>query len=202
MLHYCGDAALGARLKVSRFRLHTTSPSYPILASLDLARAQMQDDGAALLAGVTSLSNEFRAGVARVLGPAALNQASFSATAFPYAYGSDQGLGHIDSLGMPAREIKEVLFSEYGVYVNRITESALLFNFHIGIDREATQAVLDALTALAARPRLMPTLAHSENFIIPYPPGVPLVVPGQEITPAIQRKINNIQRNGIHVFYA
>ena len=203
MLHYCGDAALGARLKVSRFRLHTTSPSYPILASLDLARAQMQDEGTQLLAGVTALAEEFRTQVAVLLGPAALNHARFDTAAFPYVHTDPTKVSvNIDSLGLPAREVKEMLFSDYGVYVNRITESALLFNFHIGIDRDATQAVLDALAAIAATPRLMPKLACSENFIIPYPPGVPLVVPGQEITPAIQRQIKNIQRNGIHVFYA
>lgn len=203
MIHYCGDAALGARLKVSRFRLHTTSPSYPILASLDLARAQMQEEGASLLASVSSLADTFRNDIARIFGPDAVNQARFSPAAFPFAHTDPTKVSvNIDSLGMPARDIKEILFTDFGVYVNRITEHALLFNFHIGIDRAAAQAVIDALAELAARPRLIPGLACSKNFIIPYPPGVPLVVPGQEITPAIQRQIQAIQRNGIHVFYA
>lgn len=202
MIHYCGDSNLAARLKVSRFRLHTTSPSYPILASLDLARAQMAAEGTALLARATSLAENFRQELRRLLGDDAVNTDSFDREAFQFSHSDPTKVSvNTDVLGIPARDVKEMLFCKHGVYVNRITDASMLFNFHIGIDAEAAQAPIVALEEIATH-RIAPQLSRSEGFIIPYPPGVPLVVPGQQITAAIQRQIKNIQRNGVHVFYA
>lgn len=203
MIHYCGDAALGARLKVSRFRLHTTSPSYPLLASLDLARAQMALEGEELMARATRLAAAFRQHAIEVIGPGAINTDSYSPDAFPFSHSDPTKVSvNMEKLGLPVRDIKEMLYSNHGVYVNRITENSVLFNFHIGIDETAVQHVMDALADIAEQAQSESEPACSENFIIPYPPGVPLVVPGQQITAAIQQKIKNIQRRGIHVFYA
>jgi arginine/lysine/ornithine decarboxylase len=202
MIHYCGDHTLAARLKVSRFRLHTTSPSYPILASLDLARAQMAVEGTALMARATSLAENFRQEVRRLLGDDAVNTDSFDHEAFQFSHADPTKVSvNTEALAISARDVKEMLFCKHGVYVNRITDSSMLFNFHIGIDADAAQALIVALEEIATH-RIAPQLSRSEGFIIPYPPGVPLVVPGQQITAAIQHQIKNIQRNGVQVFYA
>lgn len=202
MIHYCGDHNLAASLKVSRFRLHTTSPSYPILASMDLARAQMAIEGMALMARATSLAENFRQEVRRLLGDDAVNTDGFDPEAFQFSHADPTKVSvNTEMLAISAHDVKEILFSKHGVYVNRITNSSILFNFHIGIDADATQALIVALGEIATH-RLTRQISCSEGFIIPYPPGVPLVVPGQEITAAIQHQIKNIQRSGVHVFCA
>lgn len=42
----------------------------------------------------------------------------------------------------------------------------------------------------------------SESFIIPYPPGVPLVFPGEIIDDAIRNKINEYRKNGFLIIAA
>src|SRR5262249_23090539 len=44
-IHLHGDEALIRKFKETQFAFHTTSPSYPILASLELARAQAVSEG-------------------------------------------------------------------------------------------------------------------------------------------------------------
>ena len=202
MIHYCGGSHLAAKLKLSRFRLHTTSPSYPILASLDLARAQMAAEGKALMARATSLAQNFRQEVRALLGDAAVNTDTFDPNTFQFSHADPTKVSvNTEALAISARDVKEMLFSKHGAYVNRITDSSMLFNFHIGIDAVAAQALIDALKEIATY-CIAPLISLSEGFIIPYPPGVPLVVPGQQITAAIQHQIKNIQRNGVHVFFA
>ncbi|QJD99628.1 hypothetical protein HH212_05980 [Massilia forsythiae] len=203
MIHYCGDANLAARLRVSRFRLHTTSPSYPLLASLDLARAQMALEGEVLMARSTQLAAQFCRQVGELLGPNSVNAGQYSSATFPYSHADPTKVSvNIENLGMAAREFKEFLFSEFNVYVNRITETAVLFNFHIGIDESAAHHLFAAIQSIVAKRKIVAAPSCSEGFIIPYPPGVPLVVPGQQITHAIRKKIETIQRSGVHVFYA
>ena len=205
MIHHRGPGELSERLKLSRFRLHTTSPSYPILASLDLARAQMQQEGEVLMARASELAARFREEVRDCLSNTGigLNEASVASSPIPYAHADPTKVSiNVSELGMSASEIRDILFSKHGIYVNRITEASLLFNFHIGIDASSVDQLLQALRDISAKTRQWPSLNCSEKFIIPYPPGVPLVVPGEPITEAIQKQIRDIQRAGVYVFYA
>lgn len=205
MLHYCGDPDLGVRLKLSRFRLHTTSPSYPILASMDLARAQMQDEGTVLMARASELAAHLRREIKTTLrgSDITLNEATVEPVPIAYAHADPTKVSiNVSGLGLSAAEVKETLFQKHGIYVNRITEASLLLNFHIGVDSHAVEELLKALHDLSKAPKPWQRMDCSEKFIIPYPPGVPLVVPGDAITPAIQKQIRDIQRSGAYVFYA
>jgi arginine/lysine/ornithine decarboxylase len=205
MIHYFGSDDLGVQLRLSRFRLHTTSPSYPILASIDLARAQMQMEGPYLLQRCQQLADRFRQeinGNVRLNG-LSLNETEFLRHPICYAHVDPTKVSlNIEELGISASEAKEHLFSNYGIYVNRTTENSLLFNFHIGITEARLDIVLQALTEMSMLPRRWRNNDRSENFIIPYPPGVPIVVPGEPITASIRQQIRDIERSGAHVFYA
>lgn len=200
MIHFRGGCSLRERLGCAKFRVHSTSPSYPILASLDLARAQMESEGDRLLAGALALAEEFKQ---RLQGEDWLcyrlcEMPEMGATAEFVKQDPCKVSINIDGLGMPAEEIQEFLYREYGVYVNRITENSILLNFHIGITAEAIDAMLNGLAALQ-RQQVSKSLHRikADRFIIPYPPGVPLVVPGEEITADIMQKIEKIKKAGI-----
>jgi hypothetical protein len=40
-----------------------------------------------------------------------------------------------------------------------------------------------------------------KGYIIPYPPGVPLAVPGDVFTRAIRDQVTRLQRAGVEVFF-
>ena len=40
-----------------------------------------------------------------------------------------------------------------------------------------------------------------QGYIIPYPPGVPLAVPGDVFTAQVQHEIARLQRAGVDVFF-
>lgn len=205
MIHYRGNSNLGHRLRLSRFRMHTTSPSYPILASLDLGRAQMQEEGDELLSQACALAKQFQDLITTMPGLSGIqvNKPDMPPSLIPYAHVDPTKISvNIEELSISSAEVKDILYLQHGIYVNRITDHSLLFNFHIGITPQALEKLIDALVDICALPRQWPTQSHSKNFIIPYPPGVPLVVPGEPITEHIRKKIRDMQSSGVHIFCA
>jgi arginine decarboxylase len=206
-LHSWGDAGAAARLRSARFALHTTSPSYPIMASLDLARAQMQHEGRQLVARALGFAQALRERLA--------TDPAFSA----YRVNGDEeflargaGLVGLDltrvsldvsGLGICTQAFKRILLARHGLFLHRSTASSVLLNLHIGIGAPALDRLLQALAdvqSLALRhahrrrrsaarerasgPVLGPTPGDggpSSDFLIPYPPGVPAVVPGEPL---------------------
>jgi arginine/lysine/ornithine decarboxylase len=108
---------------------------------------------------------------------------------------------NVSELVASALEIRDHLYARHGIYVNRITKTSLLFNFHIGIDRHVVEELLAALRKLQRN--LVPDWSlggTTESFIVPYPPGVPLILPGEEVTPQLRHQLLDIARSGIRVF--
>ncbi len=108
----------------------------------------------------------------------------------------------VSSLGTGA-EIKKYLCEE-NIYVKRLLNNVLLFNFHIGINEQAVTSLLSALNKIS-QSKILNTPSEmevSEKFIIPYPPGVPLVFPGEIIDDSIKNKINECRKNGLLIIAA
>ncbi|OIQ89413.1 biodegradative arginine decarboxylase [mine drainage metagenome] len=204
MIHFRGSNKLRDRLHAARFQIHTTSPSYPILASLDLARAQMAIQGEALTRKVTYLAKMFIETISTdpLLNTFKTNKYIFPEHPFQYAFADPTKISlNVEELGIQPIDVKELLYAKYGIYINRLTETSLLLNFHIGIKQECVNKLISALRELQlAYPANFPIQGYSQEFIIPYPPGVPLIVPGESITHHIQKKIRDIQNSGVHVF--
>jgi arginine decarboxylase len=156
-------AQMEEKLRLSRYKIHTTSPSYPALASLDLARAQMQACGAALMARSAALAQQLQTQIEQdaTLSLFGIHHTSLPAQVATYA-GLDPTKVSIDTrrTGLDSAQIKERLFSQYGLWVNRCTSGGVLFNLHIGIQAPALAALLDALRDIQ-RQLLAPTRAQS-----------------------------------------
>lgn len=60
LIHCKGKAQLASKIEVAKFRIHTTSPNYPILASLDLSQACMHTHGTELALHAKKLANTFK----------------------------------------------------------------------------------------------------------------------------------------------
>ena len=201
MIHFRGGERLRERLNIAKFRVHSTSPSYPILVSLDMARAQMEEEGECLVGNALALAEDCRRRLQS--GPQwscyALNSLPDLGRMNRFIHEDPCKLSiDIQALGLTASEVQGYLHREQGVYINRITKGSILLNFHIGVTADAVEAVLDGLAFLQAQ-QVSRSLEKidSDRFIIPYPPGVPLVVPGESITDDIMKKMEEIRKTGI-----
>ncbi len=201
MIHFRGDEALRERLNVAKFRIHSTSPSYPILASLDLAQAQMTVEGEALARRAFQLAQSFKERIMQGTAWSCYDICQMPDTSATQDYvRQDPCKVSIDvqALGLPASEVRDYLFHEHGIYLNRITRHTLLLNFHIGIRSEAVEATLEGLSALQRNQMArIKEQVVCDRFVIPYPPGVPILVPGDVITAEIRDRMEVIRKTGI-----
>ncbi|MDJ0088448.1 lysine decarboxylase [Pantoea allii] len=203
IIHCRGTEKLAEKIETAKYRIHTTSPSYPIIASLDNAQAVMGGQGHALAAHARSLVDRFVNGVSCLdrLGSEAVSRQIFTSH-WHIHYDPTKVMLDVSSLGT-GNEIKQRLCEE-NIYVKRVINNSLLFNFHIGINEQAVTALLSALNKICQEKTFNTGSENeiSDKFIIPYPPGVPLVFPGEVIDDVIRNKIENHRRNGFIIIAA
>jgi len=212
-LHVVGDAELIARLASVLYGRHTTSPSIPILASLDLARAQAQSHGEPLVQRALDLAADLR----RAIGSDP-SLADYRIVPYPVCdiahqryFAADPTKVHIDvtELGLRGDEVRQRLIRDYGIYVSRTLQHGFLVNLHIGITADDVERLLGALRSLArrehgrlyARPDLVNDAAATvDRLLIAYPPGVPLAVPGEPWTDQLRQRVDASRRGGADIY--
>lgn len=208
--------------------IQTTSPSYILMASLDLARMQMATEGEKLLGKVIRLAEEARERINKVEGI--------------YSFGRDEikslGMGDMDvtkitvrvsDLGMTGYEVSQLLNREYDIQVEMADPFNILVIVSIGDRKEDLNRLTEALRDISIKSK-SPQVAGSrlkdkklltltlnqvqgelrtpnlvltprEAFLSPqrsvplkeasgkisseivtvYPPGIPILVPGEVI---------------------
>uniref|UniRef100_UPI00081C248F Orn/Lys/Arg family decarboxylase n=1 Tax=Streptococcus mutans TaxID=1309 RepID=UPI00081C248F len=86
------------------------------------------------------------------------------------------------------------------MYISLVCESYFLVNFHIGICKEDVDKLVNLLREIDVS--LTPTKSDSkvsDEFIIPYPPGVPIAVPGEVMTTGLKQRIEEYRHSGSRV---
>ncbi|MFI6943914.1 aminotransferase class I/II-fold pyridoxal phosphate-dependent enzyme [Streptomyces sp. NPDC050418] len=206
-LHLAGDSELPERATQALFRHHTTSPSWPVLASLDLARLQGETEGEALLERSLRLARTLRSEIEtdtrlsayRTLGSEGhLTDPDLLVTDDP-----TRVLVDIGELGITAADFRRVLFDEYGLYVARESGDAVVFHIHIGVDEGTLLRLLDALRTLQRTYRsTSAALAEgaSDHFIIAYPPGIPIAVPGEQLCDRTRGQLDALRTSGCEIY--
>lgn len=184
-LHVVGGEELADAAAAGLYRYHSTSPSLPILASLDLARAQAQMEGEALV--------ERSMESARVLRTALENDTRLSGFVLgePPA-GAQAGLLSWDptkvlidlseaalKLGVTRQEMRSRLFRDYGLYFSRVSNHGMLANMHIGVTPETVSRLLASLRGMSDAFCARRASRSGGRFLIAYPPGIPLALPGE-----------------------
>ncbi|MDE1145045.1 MAG: hypothetical protein PW843_00295 [Azospirillaceae bacterium] len=186
-LHVLGSPDDVARVRQATYRIHTTSPSWPILASLDLARQHAQRYGATAFARAVKL----RAGLEAALRRDPATTALLAPDPQDPFHDTDPLVLRLH-VGQGARALRDWLFAEHNVLV-KIAGDRLIVRVHLGVTAADVDALLNGLRDLAAgagptradaRPiraaHLEPAIgSRSRGYIIPYPPGVPLARPGE-----------------------
>lgn len=208
-LHVLGTAQDIEMVRKANYRLHTTSPSWPILASLDLARAHAQEYGAAAFTRARTLRNTLEARLrhdpqtATLLAPP---------TEDPY-HDTDPLVLRL-RVGSRSRAVRDWLFAEHHVLIT-IAGDHLIARMHLGITEADLDALATGMRELAAG--LGPAVfeaAHlhttepepaigspSLGYIIPYPPGVPLARPGEVWTARHATALAHERARGAEIYH-
>lgn len=170
--------ALVADVDAAVYRVHTTSPSLPILASLDIARAHAVAEGERLVDRALLLADRVR-DLARTTPGIDLHE---PVEALGGAYLRDPMKVHLD-LGTPERahDVRRDLFDEYGVFVSRQDGPTLLLTLHVGVTPEQVDVLAEGLDALCGGGRSLGPGDLADRYVVAYPPGIPLQVPGEHL---------------------
>lgn len=207
----CGEGVDRRALRENTALFGTSSPSYPIMASIDLARAYVEGPGRAAYRRAAETCGDLRRFVARRTVFSALDETDFPAL--------DPCRLTVCTAGtdMTGRRLADTLWSEYGVACEMADERNVVFILTCADSGTAVRRLRRALRRVSRRRHEEPVPAPAAPFppaertlsvrrawfsqvgrvepeaaaglvcarpVTPYPPGVPLLWPGEKITEA------------------
>jgi arginine/lysine/ornithine decarboxylase len=233
MLHVRGGDIDHSRLTRLLNLLQSTSPSYILMASLDLARMQMATEGEKLLSKAIDLATDARRRINRApglfcFGEADLPHGGFSLDVTKLTIG-------VKKLGLTGFDASTILNAEFGIQVEMADLCNILVIVSIGDRRDDLDRLVEALQSLAARgpgqtavapmPPPLPSmrqgssLSPREAFFAPsepvplakaegrisadivavYPPGIPVLVPGEELEASTIEYLESLAAHGARI---
>ncbi|HNX98996.1 MAG TPA: ornithine decarboxylase, partial [Candidatus Aminicenantes bacterium] len=223
------------------FNMHTsTSPGYPMIASLDVARKQMVMEGYSLLQRALEMATTLRCSIDSLKKFRVLRLPDLIS---PEVENDRLRLDptkltiDISQSGFTSREIEHILLTKHNIQIEKSTFNTISILITIGstysklnrlflalenIERMSgskktsdTVKVLSefklSLSPIRFRPRFA-FYCDGENIplreaagrvaatmVTPYPPGIPLLVPGQEITDPIVEALLTYRDYGVEI---
>jgi len=230
MLHMKGARIDKARLKMALQLLQTTSPSYVLLASLDVARLQMAISGRRLLDRVIQMVAETVESLNRIPGVRCFGREHCGK---PGAFEFDQTriLMHLDwsvtgfevahrlreefKLQAEMADVRNIVFlvgqGNSWAHMKRLVRAIRCLERQyrgLSVGRlslplpnlENSRTILTPREALLGRTRRVPLAEAvgevSGELLCPYPPGIPLLVPGELISKEVIDYLNALVRCG------
>lgn len=184
--------------------MESTSPSYILMGSLDINGSILEEHGEKIIKEWNEHLKYFYEQAREIDGLRVMENQE----------GLDNTKINIDmsEKGYSGRQLEKALVEQYGIYTELNTGNLLMCMTGIGNVREDYHVLLKALKELSERPievtgNIEKTdiskskLLEAEGkvclrAVIPYPPGIPLVCPGEIITKAHIETIYGILING------
>ncbi|MGO3325896.1 hypothetical protein [Gordonia sp. (in: high G+C Gram-positive bacteria)] len=175
-----GEPDLASRVSQSVFIHHTTSPSWPILASLDIAREHAVRSGAQAVECAAAHAADLRRRID--------SETVFTIGTLPPVpgYTVDPLRVHIE---VPARfdaeQCRRRLWDESGIHISRISAGRLVVAMTLGVSDSAIDALIAGLRSVGRPPGRRReagpcTVISNAPFVIAYPPGIPLATPFEQ----------------------
>lgn len=220
------------RVKTVLNLTQTTSPSYILLASLDVARKQLATRGYQLVDRTLQLASWIRQQLSEVPGITLLDETVLN----------DEGSMALDpikilvntrELGISGHELERYLRVHYNIQAELSDLYNTLFLVTIGDDEQTVQTLVDALKAVSKEreqcnvvkyPTYLPELPElvlspkeafysetrlvsidkaegeiSAEMVMAYPPGIPLICPGERFTREIIDYINILKKEQLNL---
>jgi len=200
--------------------LHTTSPSYPLMASLDCARRQIATKGRELISKAIELANFTRSELNKIPGVYSFGEEIVGREGV-FAFDPTKLSVSVKEMGITGFELERILIEEYNIQMELSDFYNVLGLITLGDSKESVTKLIDALKDISARffdtkdvkpiksvripsvPEqvLIPREAfYSDTNVIPfdesedkicaemimaYPPGIPIITPGERISKEI-----------------
>jgi arginine/lysine/ornithine decarboxylase len=208
--------------------LQTTSPSYILMASLDLARMQMATEGKKLLNRAIKLAEDARNQINTIPGitcfgkerAKAVDMANMDVTKLTIT---------VSDLGLSGYHVSQILNTRFGIQVEMADPFHVLVIVSIGDRQDDLSRLVEALKQIAAETgfqrsllpldKVHPPVLTNRSVMTPrdafysdtelvsvdqaagrvsaeivtvYPPGIPLLVPGEEVSREAIEYISNM----------
>jgi len=215
MLHLKGRDIDSPRVMRLLHLLQSTSPSYILMASLDLARMQMATEGEKLLGKAIDLAKDARDRINRIPGLSCFGEADLPNRDF--FLDVTKLTICVKRLGLSGFEASAILNTEFGIQVEMADLFNILVIVSIGDRRDDLDRLVVALDSLAGRrtratnrhaiPSPLPPMGQqfhlpprdaffapsehlplakaegriSSDIVTIYPPGIPVLVPGEVV---------------------
>ncbi|NNG66583.1 aminotransferase class I/II-fold pyridoxal phosphate-dependent enzyme [Caldanaerobacter subterraneus] len=231
ILHLNSDRVDVDRLKYSLSLFQSTSPSYILMSSIDMAREYMEKEGKKRLEEVIQLALYVRREIDKMEGIRCLGEdivgrygiVDFDVTKLTIS---------VKNLGIEGPEAEDFLRRECNIQVEMSDVYNILAMVTVGDDEKRVKMLLEGLKKLSKNRKrvkfgdriLFPSLpemeltpseavrkkkvrvpfekaegAISADFVTPYPPGVPLICPGERIEKDMVKYIEVLYNKGIKV---
>jgi arginine/lysine/ornithine decarboxylase len=233
MLHLKGRDIDYPRVMRLLHLLQSTSPSYILMASLDLARMQMATEGEKLLGKAIDLARDARNRINRIPGLSCFGEADLPNGDF--FLDVTKLTICVKKLGLSGFEASAILNAEFGIQVEMADLFNILVIVSIGDRRDDLDRLVVALDSLAGRrtratnPHAIPSplppmgqqfdlpprdaffapsehlpLAKAEgrissDIVTIYPPGIPVLVPGEVVRAPTIDYLLSLASNGARI---
>jgi len=216
-----------ARLDAGVEATATTSPAGAILASIDASRALLERDGRALLAEAIAATRHARDRLRDVEGVTVLDGPGvdpLKLTLVLSGTGADGNAVERDLIanGLPVESAdRDVLIAVVSIADTRQTLDRLADTIaasiqrHRGAPRAVVGPVSYSVEPVVAVPPREAFFAAAEavgiheavgrvsaELIAPYPPGIPVIAPGEQVTPAVINALLGARAAGVRIAYA
>ena len=205
----------------------TTSPAGAILASTDAARALLERDGERLLGGAIAATRDARDRLRQIDGLVVLDGPGVDPLKLTVVLGGTGADGNaverdLLAAGLPVESADhEVLVGVVSLADTPQTLSAFTTALtdsvrrHCGTPRAVVAPAAYRVEAVTALPTRQAFFAESETvsidravgrvsaeLIAPYPPGIPVLAPGEEVTAATLEALESARHAGVRIAYA
>lgn len=241
MLHLKGPRVSHERIKKASGLLQSTSPNYLLMASLDIARLQMAEDGDVLMDSAVKLSERLRHEINNIVGLWCFSSDYLKGRGSSGAVGLDSTklTVSVKGLGISGVQAEEILRHRCRLQCELSDAYNVLFIVSYADDGITASCLLAGLALLSQICR-QENIAKdkTQNFLLPefpgippqgispreaffsdtscipfnesegqisgetvlfYPPGIPVLCPGDVVTGEIIEYIRNMQAIGLRV---
>ncbi|KAL8552806.1 hypothetical protein ACS0TY_001478 [Phlomoides rotata] len=217
MLHRSGTLVDRERICRCLQTLQSSSPSYLLLASLDAARAQLSDNLGIVFDESIELAVETISTIKEISGVSVVDISNFPKFCAIDPLRVTVG---VQQLGFSGYEADDILYRDFGVVCELVGTQSITFAFNLGTKREHASRLVSGLKCVAERhsdndkssanersffaPKRRVSIEDSlgkicGELICPYPPGIPVMIPGELITESALKYLLNLKGNGVAV---
>ncbi|MCR1895966.1 aminotransferase class I/II-fold pyridoxal phosphate-dependent enzyme [Ligilactobacillus murinus] len=190
-IHVVGKTILTDVLE-GKYKYGTTSPSYPILASLEIAATDMNFNGYKYIENSLKLVNILREQINKLTLFKVVENIDTD-----YLYDPLKLSILFDESVFEIKDI-ETYFKDNGIYISRFCDRYFLLNIHIGVTKKDIDRLYGAMKTLD---NIKNADKKSLEYVIPYPPGVPIVVPGEKVDKEVMNRIKYYDRAHVRLVH-